>query len=284
MWSRKQKLCVGLISVLFLVGVTMIFAGRGVFASDRSDAQASFGFCHMQDVSVVQLGEAVTVDPQLLQPGQDDPSDDGLIAYDFSQGWMNLNIKVQADKDVFITVLADCNRDFVFDITEFLALDKPLENLVKIGDDLYQLQFQPRSCLTLPVELRIIVGSRFADAIFDPCQKLIIFSYGEVEDYTLGSQMAVVAHKPQGDEYVSSGSDSNGNGNGNDEDNDDGDSDDGNGGNDKPKPDKDKGNNGVGNGEDPQPPGNPPVNDGPGTGPGDPGNKGGGNNKDKGKG
>ena len=33
-----------------------------------------------------------------------------------------------------------------------------------------------------------------------------------------------------------------------------------------------KGNNGVGNGEDPQPPGNPPVNDGPGTGPGNPGN------------
>lgn len=36
-----------------------------------------------------------------------------------------------------------------------------------------------------------------------------------------------------------------------------------------------KGNNGVGNGEDPQPPGNPPINDGPGTSPGDPGNKGG---------
>ena len=36
---------------------------------------------------------------------------------------------------------------------------------------------------------------------------------------------------------------------------------------------KDHGNNGVGNGEDPAPPGNPPVNDGPGTGPGDPGNK-----------
>jgi hypothetical protein len=37
--------------------------------------------------------------------------------------------------------------------------------------------------------------------------------------------------------------------------------------------DKEKGNNGVGNGLDPQPPGNPPVNDGPGTGPGNPGNK-----------
>jgi hypothetical protein len=36
-----------------------------------------------------------------------------------------------------------------------------------------------------------------------------------------------------------------------------------------------KGNNGVGNGVDPQPPGNPPINDGPGTGPGDPGNRGG---------
>jgi len=35
------------------------------------------------------------------------------------------------------------------------------------------------------------------------------------------------------------------------------------------------GNNGVGNGEDPQPPGNPPINDGVGTGKGDPGNKGG---------
>jgi len=34
------------------------------------------------------------------------------------------------------------------------------------------------------------------------------------------------------------------------------------------------GNNGVGNGVDPQPPGNPPVNDGPGTGPGNPGNAG----------
>ncbi|MEO7297215.1 MAG: hypothetical protein ABI042_01415 [Verrucomicrobiota bacterium] len=32
------------------------------------------------------------------------------------------------------------------------------------------------------------------------------------------------------------------------------------------------GNNGVGNGVDPAPPGNPPVNDGPGTGPGNPGN------------
>jgi hypothetical protein len=39
-----------------------------------------------------------------------------------------------------------------------------------------------------------------------------------------------------------------------------------------------KGNNGVGNGQDPQPPGNPPVNDGPGTGPGHPGNTGGGGN------
>jgi hypothetical protein len=38
-----------------------------------------------------------------------------------------------------------------------------------------------------------------------------------------------------------------------------------------------KGNNGVGNGQDPQPPGNPPINDGPGTGPGNPGNKGGAN-------
>lgn len=36
-----------------------------------------------------------------------------------------------------------------------------------------------------------------------------------------------------------------------------------------------KGNNGVGNGEDPQPPGDPPINDGAGTGPGNPGNKGG---------
>lgn len=36
-----------------------------------------------------------------------------------------------------------------------------------------------------------------------------------------------------------------------------------------------KGNNGVGNGLDPQPPGNPPINDGPGTSPGNPGNKGG---------
>jgi len=35
------------------------------------------------------------------------------------------------------------------------------------------------------------------------------------------------------------------------------------------------GNNGVGNGFDPQPPGNPPVNDGPGTSPGNPGNRGG---------
>ncbi len=36
-----------------------------------------------------------------------------------------------------------------------------------------------------------------------------------------------------------------------------------------------KGNNGVGNGDDPQPPGDPPINDGPGTSPGDPGNEGG---------
>ena len=41
--------------------------------------------------------------------------------------------------------------------------------------------------------------------------------------------------------------------------------------------DKTWGNNGVGNGLDDQPPGNPPVNDGEGTGPGDPGNKGGAN-------
>lgn len=53
----------------------------------------------------------------------------------------------------------------------------------------------------------------------------------------------------------------------------------GNNGNDNPK-----GNNGVGNGEDPQPPGNPPVNDGEGTGPGNPGNKGGSDSSDKGKG
>jgi hypothetical protein len=40
-----------------------------------------------------------------------------------------------------------------------------------------------------------------------------------------------------------------------------------------------RGNNGVGNGIDPQPPGNPPVNDGPGTGPGNPGNGKGGKKK-----
>ncbi len=34
-----------------------------------------------------------------------------------------------------------------------------------------------------------------------------------------------------------------------------------------------RGNNGIGNGEDPQPPGNPKINDGPGTNPGNPGNK-----------
>jgi hypothetical protein len=34
---------------------------------------------------------------------------------------------------------------------------------------------------------------------------------------------------------------------------------------------EEKGNNGLGNGLDPQPPGNPKVNDGPGTGPGNPG-------------
>jgi len=39
------------------------------------------------------------------------------------------------------------------------------------------------------------------------------------------------------------------------------------------KNEKRKGNNGVGNGWDPQPPGNPRINDGPGTGPGNPGNK-----------
>jgi hypothetical protein len=38
---------------------------------------------------------------------------------------------------------------------------------------------------------------------------------------------------------------------------------------------KRKGNNGVGNGIDAQPPGNPPVNDGKGTSPGKPGNRGG---------
>ena len=45
-----------------------------------------------------------------------------------------------------------------------------------------------------------------------------------------------------------------------------------------------KTNNGVGNGEDPQPPGEPPVNDGAGTGPGNPGNQGGSNNQGKGNG
>lgn len=40
---------------------------------------------------------------------------------------------------------------------------------------------------------------------------------------------------------------------------------------------KPKGNNGVGNGIDPPPPGNPPLNDGPGTSPGNPGNRGGAN-------
>jgi hypothetical protein len=41
----------------------------------------------------------------------------------------------------------------------------------------------------------------------------------------------------------------------------------------KEKKDKEKGNNGLGNGIDPQPPGNPKVNDGPGSSPGNPGNK-----------
>lgn len=36
-----------------------------------------------------------------------------------------------------------------------------------------------------------------------------------------------------------------------------------------------RGNNGVGNGIDPQPRGDPPINDGPGSGPGNPGNQGG---------
>ena len=41
------------------------------------------------------------------------------------------------------------------------------------------------------------------------------------------------------------------------------------------KEEKEKCNNGVGNGLDCQPPGNPPINDGPGTSPGSPGNQGG---------
>jgi hypothetical protein len=40
-----------------------------------------------------------------------------------------------------------------------------------------------------------------------------------------------------------------------------------------PQPKRIHGNNGLGNGIDPQPPGNPPVNDGPGAFPGHPGNK-----------
>lgn len=48
--------------------------------------------------------------------------------------------------------------------------------------------------------------------------------------------------------------------------------------------DRPRGNNGVGNGVDPQPPGNPPVNDGPGTSPGNPGNRGGGNGGNRGNG
>lgn len=52
-------------------------------------------------------------------------------------------------------------------------------------------------------------------------------------------------------------------------------------GTDSSRMEKSKGNNGVGNGVDPQPPGNPKVNDGPGTGPGHPGNKGGGGKPDK---
>jgi len=44
-----------------------------------------------------------------------------------------------------------------------------------------------------------------------------------------------------------------------------------------------KANNGVGNGLDPQPPGEPPINDGEGTSPGDPGNQGGANKTDDGE-
>jgi hypothetical protein len=40
-------------------------------------------------------------------------------------------------------------------------------------------------------------------------------------------------------------------------------------------PSRPRANNGVGNGIDPQPPGHPPINDGPGTGRGNPGNRGG---------
>jgi hypothetical protein len=43
-------------------------------------------------------------------------------------------------------------------------------------------------------------------------------------------------------------------------------------------PQKLKGNNGLGNGPDPQPPGNPKINDGPGSGTGNPHNGGGSNN------
>jgi hypothetical protein len=46
-------------------------------------------------------------------------------------------------------------------------------------------------------------------------------------------------------------------------------------GHDAPPRKGEKGNNGVGNGEDPQPPGKAPVNDGPGDKPGAPGRKGG---------
>ncbi len=49
----------------------------------------------------------------------------------------------------------------------------------------------------------------------------------------------------------------------------------------KGRGDKEHGNNGVGNGQDPQPPGKPPVNDDAGTGPGRPGNKDHGNGKGK---
>ncbi|MFT5527445.1 MAG: hypothetical protein ACI9HK_005427 [Pirellulaceae bacterium] len=72
-----------------------------------------------------------------------------------------------------------------------------------------------------------------------------------------------------GDGSTGSGENSNGNGNGNNN---------GNGnGNGNNNGNSSNGNNGVGNGEDPPPPGNPPVNDGAGTSPGNPGNQGGGN-------
>lgn len=267
----RRKIVWGSIGILLLCSFVVLTAWAQENRDDVGDLPEGFFRIRVQNGSF-NLGAGKTFDIFWNQPGEDDPTDDSVWIFNPYIGQLTIFFPYEAYGEGFVfNAFADMNNDGRFSDDEWFIRDRAVTDY-PYQDGRLWISFDPFPC-PIGTAFRIVlsstlIGNVLGENDISSITELILAHGEEVEDYYLTQEMLF------GPSYTSRRSfpptlppseDENGNG-------DDGED---NGKPEKPeKPEKpQRGNNGVGNGEDPQPPGNPPINDGEGSGKGNPGNR-----------